>query len=74
MYQVRSASDYLSVCERLISGGIGIEHGRQTCFFTAVDPMNSPMLTARVEKRQVEHVSLQFKTGEDRTTQIMGSM
>ena len=35
---------------RHIARGISSEKGRHACFFTAVDPMNVPMLTPRFEE------------------------
>ena len=44
MLDQRSAS-WSNVEGDLIAGGIGVQHGRQNSFFTAVDPMNISILT-----------------------------
>ena len=36
-------------------GGLGVQSGRQTCFFTAVDPENVPLKTHRFEANQPTH-------------------
>ena len=42
--------EYWSMCEGdRIAGGIGVQDGRQTCFFTSVDPMATSMLIPRCE-------------------------
>ena len=47
-----SSSDYKSIVEeeRYIARRIDIRKRKQACFFSAIHPMNVPMVTTRVEK------------------------
>ena len=46
IYHVGSTLEYRSISEGcLVVGGIGVRQERQTCFFTAVYPINIPLVT-----------------------------
>ena len=53
-YNLGSQFDYLSISEgSLIAGGIGFREGRQTYFFTSVDPMATSMHSSiRTERNE----------------------
>ena len=69
--RVGSTFDYRSLSEGgLIAGGIGVRQGRQTCFFTAVDPMNVSMLTPRDEPNESRKIPYKL-TGDEGTTCLL---
>ena len=64
IYLVGSSFDYTSICEGgLTAGGSGVRTGRQTCFFTAVDPMEISVLTPRYELNGPRKIAYTLKWG-----------
>ena len=62
IYHVGSSFDYRSICEGgLIAGGNGGREGRQTGFFTVVDPMPIAMLPPRYEPNEPRTIPHKLK-------------
>ena len=61
---VGSPNAYRSICDLgLFAGGLGFRKGRQTCFFTTVDPTVATMLTSRFEENEPRTILCQLKCG-----------
>ena len=62
IYHLGSSWDLSSLCSAgLITGGRNAKNGRQTYFFTAVDPMDPTMITPRVEEGQPRMLQYKLK-------------
>ena len=62
IYHLGSSWDLNSLCGAgLIIGGRNAKTGRQTYFFTAVDPMDPTMITPRVEEGQPRMLQYKLK-------------